>query len=202
MRKLGMALLALLACAGIASAQKIVLKSGSFEQLKKEKFLNIEYDYSEIAVGRYKKEAEYVEYRKAEIEKKEAGRGARWEEAWHGDKVSRFPQKFEQLLNKYLEKPKVFVGKENSDAKYTMIVKTTFIEPGFNVAVHRKPAMIDVVIIFVETANRSNVVAELIAKGSPGTSLGNDYDAGERIQEAYAKCGKSVGIWLAGKAFK
>jgi hypothetical protein len=39
--------------------------------------------------------------------------------------------------------------------------------------------------------------------GVPGRgAMGNDYDTGFRIQEAYAKCGKETGAFLAKKAFK
>ncbi|MCK7556718.1 hypothetical protein MKQ70_17510 [Chitinophaga sedimenti] len=42
-------------------------------------------------------------------------------------------------------------------AKYTMIVHTTFIEPGFNVGVMRKSARIDTEITLVDASNKELV---------------------------------------------
>jgi len=102
-----------------------------------------------------------------------------------------------------LKSSKVYVSEENADAKYTMIVKTTFTEPGFNVYVTRKPAVINVIIDIVETKNPENVVVSISSKNNKGTALGmNDMDTGVRITEAYAKCGKEIGKYLSKKAFK
>ena len=45
--------------------------------------------------------------------------------------------------------------------------------------------------MLVETANPSNVVAEVIILNSPGrTFMGDDYSVSSRVSEAYAKAGK------------
>jgi len=185
------------------NAQKIVLKSGSVEDLKSEKFFNIIYDYSEMSVGKFKKEEDYIAKKTADYNKKEAGRGDKWKESWVSDRKSRFQPKFEELINKYLDKKEIYIGEENKDAKYTFILKTTSTEPGFNVYVTRRPALIDVVLYVVESANHDNVIAEIISKKNTGTAFGgNDFDTGIRIQEAYAKCGKELGKWMLKKVFK
>ena len=184
-------------------AQKIVLKSGSLDFLKGQKFLNIQYDYSDMAVGKYDHEADYVNKKVTEYNEKEPGRGDKWKESWVGDRKGLFQPKFEELLNKYLEPKGIFVGPENKDAKYTLILKTTFTEPGFNVYVTKKYASINVEAIFVETANPKKVVATIISKNNPGRTYGTgDFDTGIRIAEAYAKCGKSLGSWLVKNALK
>ncbi|MBI4647873.1 MAG: hypothetical protein HY738_15105 [Bacteroidia bacterium] len=187
----------------VVNAQKIVLKSGDLSKIKGEKFFNIKYDYSGMTVGKYKTEEEYVNDKVQNYNKSDAGRGDKWKESWVSDRESRFQVKFEELLNKYTEGAKVFVGTENKDAKYTMVLHTTFTEPGFNVYVTKKPAMIHAELLIVETANPDNVIATIITKNNPGTSMGNnDYDTGERIQEAYAKCGKELGKWLIKQVWK
>lgn len=78
-----------------------------------------------------------------------------------------------------------------------MIVKTTFIEPGYNVHVSRKNASIDGELWIVETANKNNVIAKISFKGAPGRTFGGyDYDSGVRIQESYAVLGKSAAKFL------
>ena len=81
-----------------------------------------------------------------------------------------------------------------------MIFKTTRTEPGWNVGVMRVPAYIDAEVWFVETANPDNVLAKISIKNSPGRdAFGMDYETGLRLQESYAKAGKSLGGFLKGK---
>lgn len=177
-------------------AQKIVVKKGDLKAIKSEKEINISYDYSEFGVGKFKTEAEYVSTKKAEYEEKEAGRGEKFEKGWIAARQERYEPKFEELINKYTEPKNMKIG-DAPEAKYTLIVKTTFLEPGFNVGVMKKPAYVDFQYIFVETANRDNVVLLLEQKGVPGSQFaGYDYDVGSRVAESYAKGGKSLGKYI------
>jgi len=192
----------ILGIACTTEAQKIVLKSGSLDFLKDQKFLMIKYDYADMAVGKYDKEADYVNKKVAEYNEDEPGRGDEWKEKWIGDRKENFQPKFEELLNKYLEPEGLYVGKENEDAEYTLILKTTFTEPGYNVYVSKKYASINVEAVFVETANPDNVVALIISKNNPGRTYGGgDFDTGIRIGEAYAKCSKELGQYIVKEAF-
>ncbi len=183
----------------VANAQKIKIKSGSLDPIKNEKVINIKYDYSDMRVGKFDKEEDYVNKKVTEYNEKEKGKGDLWKKKWIRDREERFEPKFEQLINKYLDKTGISV-EESEDAKYTFILKTTFTEPGFNVYVHRKPALIDVELTIVETANPDNVIAVIESKKNTGTSMGmDDYDTGARIREAYAKCGKELGKYISKK---
>jgi hypothetical protein len=188
---------------GAAKASNLTLVAGDLSKIKDQKQFIIEYDYSSFGVGKFKSEADYVAEKVEAYNKKEAGRGDTWKENWITDRDHRFQPKFEELLNKYLDEVDVDVDKDLSQAKYKMIVKIDFIEPGFNVGVARKPAMLDVKVSIVEVANPSNIVAVINCKKNPGNSFGgNDYDTGERIQESFAKAGKEFGIFLIKNAFK
>ena len=80
------------------------------------------------------------------------------------------------------------------EAKYTLIFKTTFPAPGFNIYITRKNAKINGEAWIVETANRDKVVAKLNLEGAPGRTFGGgDFDTGTRISEAYAAAGKALG---------
>jgi hypothetical protein len=183
-------------------AQKIKIESGDFDFLKGESIVKLEYDYSDMAVGKFDREEEYVNKKVEEYNKKYpgTGRGEQWKEAWIGDRKSRFEPKFEELLNNYLKPKGISIAPEHTDATCTMILKTTFTEPGFNVYVTKKPAMIDVEAIFVETANPDNVLGVISSLKNPGRTFGDaDFDTGVRISEAYAKCGKELGAFLVKK---
>ena len=179
------------------NAQKIVVKSGSLIKIKESKFFNIEYDYSSMSVGKFEKEEDYIIEKVKIYNDKNPGSGDKWHEAWVSDRKSKFEPKFEQLINKFLGKQGVYIGSENKDAKYTIILHTTSTEPGFNIYVTRKPALINVEMKIVETSDPGNVVAMIISKNNKGTAMGmNDMDTGVRITEAYAKCGKELGKFL------
>ncbi len=183
-------------------AQKIKVTNGDLSFLKGQSEVLLEYDYSEMAVGKFDKEEDYVTKKVAEYNEMEAGKGDTWKDNWEADREGRYHPKFEELLNNYTSKANCNFDQTNSDALYTLILKTTFTEPGFNIGIVKKDAMIHAEIIFVETANTENVLAVISMTNIPGRGMGNDYDAGYRIQESYAKCGKSLGAFLVKKAFK
>jgi hypothetical protein len=189
--------------AGSISAQTITIKSGTLDSLKGQKILNISYDFSEFGVGKFDKEADYVAKKVSEYNEKEPGKGDKWKENWIGDRKSTYQPKFEELINKATKDAGLYVGPENKDAKYTLILKTTFIEPGFNVYVTKKFASVNVEAIFVETANPDKIIATILSKNNPGRTYGsNDMDTGIRIGEAYAKCGKELGAFLMKNGLK
>jgi hypothetical protein len=183
----------LLLSAFTASEQKITLKSGSVDQLKGQQTLLVTYDYSNLGVGKFDKEDDYIAKKSADYNKSEAGKGDKWKEQWKADRSSRYQPKFEQLFNENTNNAKV--DPKATDAKYTMIVHTTFIEPGFNVGVTRKPAFINTEVIFKDASGKE--VALITVQNCPGRdAMGFDYDTGYRIEEGYAKLGKSLAAFL------
>ncbi len=192
-----MTVLALIAVFALqpAFAQKIKVKEGSLDVLKGVSKLNLDFDYSNMSVGKFKTEAEYVEKKKGEYNKKEDGKGDKWEKDWIADRKDRYEPQFTELFNKASDGVKVG---EYASEKYTLIVKTTKTEPGFNIAITRKNAELEGEILIVETANPSNVVVRMSFEKALGRSFGGyDYDTGFRIQEAYADLGKALGKYMS-----
>jgi hypothetical protein len=181
---------------------KIYLESGNLSFLKGQTKINVEYIYEGMMVGN-KTEADYVQEKIEKYNKNEAGKGDKWLENWKNDRIEKFQPKFEELINKYLVKATVNLCPKNTAAKYTLILKTDFTEPGFNVGVMRQPAFISATVIFVETSDKSNEIAKISIENSPGQDVaGSDFETGYRLQEAYAKCGKELAKFLMKKAFK
>jgi len=171
--------------------QKINVESGSVNTLKGISDLKVEYDYSGLGVGKYDVEADYIAKKVAEMNEDEAGTGDSWKEAWFNDRPQRYEPKFEELLSEYA--PFINSGKD-VEAEITLFVHTTFIEPGYNVGVSRKPALIDLELIFLRGDEKLLVMT---MSKSPGTgAMGYDFDAGYRISEAYAKAAKTLGKYL------
>lgn len=185
--------------AATSFSQKIINISGDLSFLKGEKDINIVYDYSDMGVGDYNDEEDYVNKKVKEYNEKEAGRGDKWKESWYGSRKRVYQPKFEELFNKYsgLE------AMENKPgAKYTLIVKTVFTEPGWNIGISSRPAGVSFEYIFVETGSEDKVLAKYSQKMVPGAqAMGMDYDTSTRISESYAKAGKMLGGFIA-KAMK
>ena len=174
-----------------AFSQKIRVKEGDKNILKSESKINIEFTFDNLSVGKFDKEQEYIDSKKAEYNKKEPGRGDTWAKRWKEDQDSRYPPDFKTLFEKTSG---MTIAK---DAKYTLIFHTTSIEPGFNIGITRRNAYIDGEVLIVETADKSKVALKLSIDNAPGkVFMGNDYDTGERISEVYAKAGKELGKYL------
>lgn len=175
----------------ITNAQKIKLTDGDLSFLKDIAELSIVFQYPEdIKVGNMSQQA-YIDKKMAEKEEKEAGAGEKWKEAYFTDRVDHYEPMFKELFEKYTGD--LYIQQDDPDYKYTMVVKTTFIEPGFNVGIHSKKAALDLVITFIETANPENILGTITLKKSPGTA---HYDSGLRVGESYAKAGKELGRFL------
>jgi hypothetical protein len=177
-----------------AFAQKFKIKEGSLEAIKGMSEMNLRFDYSQMSVGKFKTEAEYVEKKKGEYNKKEDGKGDKWEKDWIADRTERYAPQFTELFNKSSNNIKVG---EYPKEKYTLVVKTTKTEPGYNIAISRKNAELSGEILVVETANPGTVVLRMTFEKALGRSFGGyDYDTGFRIQEAYADLGKALGRYM------
>jgi hypothetical protein len=181
-------------------AQKIVLKSGDLSFLKGQKEIKIQYDYSDLRVGK-KSESDYVNEKVEAKNKKEPGTGEKFKENWLNDRPSRYQPKFEELFNKNMGEYGIVGKTDASGAKITMIVHTTNIEPGFNIGITRQNAYTDYVITFKDADSKE--LAVITIDNSPGGTFGGyDFDSGARVGEAYAKCGKSLAGFLIKKGLK
>jgi len=153
--------------------------------------LKIAYDYSGLAVGKFDVEADYIEKKVSEKNEDEAGTGDLWKQRWFDDRPLRYQPKFEELLGDYA--PTINSGPD-VEAEITMMVHTTFIEPGYNVGVSRKPALINLELTFLR--GEESVLVMTLTKSPGNAAMGADFDTGTRISEAYAKAGKSLGKYF------
>ncbi len=189
MNKYILCLLVFVSTITLSHAQRIKLLSGDAKEIKGQPKINMVFTYENMSVGKFSKEQEYVESKKAEYNKKEAGKGDKWAEAWVGDRKARFEPQFIELF----EKNSSFAAGNYPDAKYTMVINTSRTEPGYNIMISRKNAEIDMEITIIETATKREV-AKYSIKSAPGRTFGGyDYDTGARIEESYAAAGKYFG---------
>ncbi len=181
-------------------AQKIKLVKGDLAFLKGQDEIGVQFTYDENMKVGSGTEQEYIADKMEDAEKDEPGKGQEWLDAWKADRTTYYQPKFIELFENVLKKKEVVLLENDENTKYTMMVNTTFIEPGFNVGVASKRASINLVITFVETANPAKILAEFTILKSPGTAM---YDAGSRVGESYAKAAKYFAKYLLDKkAFK
>lgn len=198
MKALKLSLLsAALLISSAAMAQKVRVLDGSIGALKGVSKLNVQFDYSKMGVGKFETEEEYLKKKTEEYNKKEPGKGDEWAKSWKADRKNRFEGQFKELFEKHSD---INIG-DHPGEKYTLIFKTTFTEPGYNIYVTRKNAEIDGEAWLVETANPGTPIAKISVQNCPGRTFGGgDYDTGARIQEAYAVAGKGLGKFIKKEA--
>lgn len=195
MLKTTVALIALLFSFTLAQAQDTNLASGDLEILKGEKTINVEFVYDKVGVGDYAREEDYLKKKTDEMNEKEARSGDAWAVRWKEAKFEFYHPRFIESFTKYSDLS------IDSTAKYTLIFKITFIEPGYQIAIKKKASQVEGTITLVETANRTKKLATFSVERGGGYFRGGAYDFANRIAEAYAVTGKKTGA-LIKKAVK
>ena len=176
---------------GHAAFSQMKVVSGDFKNLKGIATYNVTFDYSDLQVHGFDSEETYLQDKMAKREAKE-GEAENFKENWYSDRENKYEPKFIEYINNRFEKGEIQVAR-NSDAPYTMHVKTTWIYPGYNVVAGKEPAKISATITISETANPKNILLIVDFKRSIGLEPGTfEFDQGYRIAGAYEKLAKNM----------
>jgi hypothetical protein len=188
----------------VTSAQKytghIHVLEGSVKDLKTLKgqtSYNLVYRYDDMIVGNEAPEAAYLAKKKKDQDFKYpgSGNGAKFEKMWFAARKDMYEPTFTRNFPTFA---KTKVG--DAGAKYTLILKTTRTEGGWDGGVVRKPAEIDLELWIVETADNSKVLVKIEFLNVNGMkSHGSDFEMVERIQDAYLYASKIIGDYFAQK---
>ncbi|TDE55014.1 hypothetical protein [Flavobacterium sp. GT3P67] len=196
---------AVLFVSSMMTAQDIDVVKGNFDFLKDQKEINVEFDYSKMTLMKEKKtEAQYIEDRTKELNEKTKGVGNIWMKKWNASKELIWSPKFLELMNVVFVKDKKEVSfqEELITAKYTLIVETVWIYPGWDAMVMKQPAKVSTLLKFVETSDKSNVLLEISSQEAPGDQYGSNFSNESRIGEGFAKTAKSLAKMVLKKAYK
>lgn len=180
------------------SAQKLKVESGDFSFLKGQTELKVVFDFDKATFYNEKmSEEEYIAKRTKEIgDDKGKAEADKWLADWEYSKANSFIDKFIASMNKNMK----ITASKDSDAKYTVIVETTWIYPGWFAGVMKQPAKVSTSLKFIETANPGNVLLVINSKDAPGDSYMGVANNNDRIAEGYAKTGKSLAQLISKKA--
>jgi hypothetical protein len=171
--------------------QDVTLLEGSFKLLNAEKTVDIEFTYDSLQVGKYKVEADYVEKKITEINKKYPGRGDAWAKEWTAQRATKFQPAF---ITAFKESS----GKDTSvQSKYTLIFNTSYIEQGFSSAailVHKNPEVRGTLKL-VASDDKTKIIAEARITKAMGRA-GPHFETGEHLDAAYAQAGGALGPFI------
>lgn len=176
----------------IAVGQKMKIVLGNFEFLRGQRNLNVVFDYAGATFyNEMMSEQDYINKRIDEITRdKGADEAEVWRKDWDYSKSTTFVNKFLASMNKNLA---IKSSTDEGDATYTVIVKTTWIYPGWFAGVMAQAAKVSTILRFVETADHSKVLLEIHSTKAPGNiqfvGIPNNND---RMSEGYAKTGKTL----------
>lgn len=178
-------------------SQTVDISKGDLSILKDEKNINIEFVYEKVSVGEFAKEQDYIKKKTEEYNEKNPGSGDSWAIKWQEDKALKYEPKF--ILG-FTKENNMTISK---DAKYTLIVSTKAIEPGYSIGISKKNAGVDGVIWIVETADKTKKLAILtVERPAENKWRGAAFDAGSRIADAYYLSGLKVGKFIKKNATK
>lgn len=164
--------LAVAGLTGCAPFNQVRLQSGSLGFLKQQQIINVEYDYTQAPDSL----------------------------AWLDSRATRFQPKFEELLNKQLADKSRLRFAPAPESAYTLVLKTQDLQPGWNAFISARPALLTAEAVFVETGSRANTLATVTLVNMTGMdAVGVAFDDRWRMQEAYAKAGKELGILIRKK---
>ncbi len=176
----------------IANGQNFKLASGSLAALKDQTEVNVELNFDNVLMMKENiTEAQYLENRKQELlsnpKRGEAG-WQKWSGEWEKYKKEEYIQYFLKGLNKSYKKIKFDTG---SSAKYTIVLDTKWVFPGWHAGLVAMTAEISGTIKVVEAGNPSNVIAvielEKFDKFVKNKEIVMEYG---RIAAAYESAGK------------
>jgi len=188
---------------GLLSAQKMKIIEGDFNLLHEQNQINVAFVYDNMKLFKDNlSNEEYIKNHSAKLEEDTKGKGKSREKSWYASRELIYAPKFLELLNRYFHKDyDNFFDQELTNAKYTLIVDTVRVYPGWDAGIMKQPAKVSTILRFVETANKSHILAEVDCKDAPGNQWGSNFNNEDRIGEGYAKTGKSFAKLILKKAF-
>ncbi len=179
-----------------ANAQKMKLVSGSLKGLSSQTSFDIKFTYDSINVGKGVTEKQYVDQLRTRWNEREPAKGDELVNKWYSERQRLYEPAFVKNFEEY------GVTKLNDkEAKYTLVLKSKYVEAGWDFGLAGSYAIIAGELWIVPTDNNSKVIAKITFHDSRGTdSNGGDFDMFYRIQSAYEKSGKWLGIYFRKKS--
>ncbi|WP_312991143.1 hypothetical protein [Chryseobacterium flavum] len=188
-------LLLFIAISSFAFSQGMKIISGNFDFLKDQAEVNTEVKSDHVLFYvENMSEEQYLEKRKKEVlgnPKKTQQDWDKWINEWNSHKANIYAEK---VITGFNEKSKKIKLNKGIVSKYTLIVDTKWIYPGWHGGMLIQPAKLTTDLKFIETENPSHVVLHLEASGVQGNGSSAElYMEYGRIAASFKKTGKDLG---------
>jgi len=179
----------------LGAAQRMSVLSGDMHPLRGQKSFDIQFNYDSIMVGLQVPEKKFVADVKARWVERDSIKADQFEQMWYGDRQKYYEPAF---INKFQE---CGIMLKDDNAKYTIVLKTRYIEGGWSVGVAGKNAEIAGELWIVESADFSHIICRIEFYDARGAeAFGGDFDMTRRIITAYQNAGKWLGIFVHRRA--
>lgn len=181
----------------IVYSQRIKTKNGNLKSLKKVNEYNLIFDYSNLQIPKYDSEEDFLKDKMAFREKRKAGDGERFKRSWFADRTNLYEPYFMNYFNDFfIKKRKIKLSKNNTNAKYTMCVKTKLIYPGYNVGFSEGSKLIIIIKIY-ETKAQDTIIFS--TKRIKILNSRASFNTGVRIANSYGILGEVFAKYLKRK---
>lgn len=185
-------LLSLFTCpVSIAHAQDIALVKGDITVLKGQPTVSVTFVYDGMNIDGLTEEF-YLKQKKSEYRK--AADGEKFISKWKSDFQEKFEPKFIEQLNFGLKRIKLTAGNDEG-SKYTMIVITDMIQPGFyGQGGFNRETYVNLTVNVIESSNPDNILAVIKSERVIGIGINTSEmkDQQCRIANAYGESGAKI----------
>jgi len=172
---------------------------GSLESISGVERYNIIFEYDEnLEISKYESEEVFLEMYAKQVDKRKNGAGKAFKNLWYSNREKLFEPKFIQEFNFFnLKEKQITVAKNVSDAEYTMVVRTSLIDPGNSNFIVKEDARLEVIIQVYKSDVPDEIMyaTEKVEVHSKGANK-NYFD---RIMSAYAELGRGLSKHLSRK---
>lgn len=185
---------------------KIEILSGNPKYFKNAKNYHVQFDYSNLKIGKFEDEQSYIQYMMEDAEKRKVGSSESWLKLWNEERVNSYQPRFIELLIKH-SKYELDVDTIFKNQQYVLNLHTQFIEIGYNKNTEKSPTYINVIVTIHKIGSSESPLiismAYITGKEFAWVTLVNNFYSPEfrRIEEAYAKCGKELAIYMRNKIY-
>ncbi|WP_338395644.1 hypothetical protein [Fulvitalea axinellae] len=177
--------------------QTIKVTQGNLDFLKGQHSLRVKYVYDSMRVGKFRNEKDYIRNQMEKLNKEKSGSGEEWRMNWYRSRTTSYEPVFLNQLSEQLKTKKIKVSSKG-DSPYTMVLKTTYTQPGYVVGMAKKDASINVEARFFKSGDPEKTVSTVVVKfvKPPKPLTFKDTSLDGRLEMAYEHCGKILGQYL------
>ena len=183
-------LFCLIAKTALTYSQKFTTDEGDIDNIKGISNYSIVFEYSsDLEIPNYNSEKDFLEFQVNKREKKETGSGEKFRKLWFENRINIYEPKFIEQFNLFkLKKRKINVGKNNANASHIMVVKISFIYPGYDVGVYEEEAKLGVKITVHKNQDPDNILYSTKTFRIHGN--GESHTEYDRVMTAYSELGR------------